>query len=56
MFATAAEWVSRLAVAHHVGQLQAELIKLGRYPLLVVDLCRIRNYADMRAAGPGTAW
>ncbi|MEV6138182.1 IS21-like element helper ATPase IstB [Nocardia sp. NPDC051990] len=36
-FATAAEWVSRLAEAHHGGRLQAELIKLGRYPLLVVD-------------------
>src|SRR5512132_2470385 len=36
-FATAAEWVARLAEAHHAGRLQAELIKLGRYPLLVVD-------------------
>jgi DNA replication protein DnaC len=36
-FATAAEWVARLAEAHHAGRLQAELIRLGRYPLLVVD-------------------
>jgi DNA replication protein DnaC len=36
-FATAAEWVARLADAHHAGRLQAELIRLGRYPLLVVD-------------------
>src|SRR5437773_12174059 len=36
-FATAAEWVARLAVAHHAGRLQTELTKLGRYPLLVVD-------------------
>lgn len=36
-FATASEWVSRLAEAHHAGRLQAELIKLGRYPLLVID-------------------
>jgi DNA replication protein DnaC len=36
-FATAAEWVVRLADAHHAGKLQAELIRLGRYPLLVVD-------------------
>jgi DNA replication protein DnaC len=36
-FATAAEWVSRLAEAHHTGRLQPELIRLGRYPLLVVD-------------------
>jgi DNA replication protein DnaC len=36
-FATAAEWVARLADAHHAGRLQAELIRLGRYPLLVID-------------------
>jgi DNA replication protein DnaC len=36
-FATAAEWVARLAEAHHAGRLQAELIKLARYPVLVVD-------------------
>jgi len=36
-FATAAEWVARLAEAHHAGRLQAELTKLGRYPLLVID-------------------
>jgi DNA replication protein DnaC len=37
MFATAAEWVARLADAHHAGRLQTELVRLGRYPLLVVD-------------------
>jgi DNA replication protein DnaC len=37
LFATAAEWVARLADAHHAGRLQSELIRLGRYPLLVVD-------------------
>jgi DNA replication protein DnaC len=37
LFATAAEWVARLADTHHAGRLQAELIRLGRYPLLVVD-------------------
>jgi DNA replication protein DnaC len=36
-FATAAEWVARLAEAHHAGRLQAELTKLARIPLLVVD-------------------
>jgi DNA replication protein DnaC len=36
-FATAAEWVSRLAEAHHAGRLQDELVKLGRIPLLIVD-------------------
>jgi DNA replication protein DnaC len=37
LFATAAEWVARLADAHHAGRLQPELIRLGRYPLLVID-------------------
>ncbi|HEX4103670.1 MAG TPA: IS21-like element helper ATPase IstB [Pseudonocardiaceae bacterium] len=36
-FATAAQWVDRLATAHHAGKLQAELTRLGRYPLIVVD-------------------
>jgi DNA replication protein DnaC len=36
-FATAADWVARLADAHHAGHLQAELVRLGRYPLIVVD-------------------
>ena len=37
LFATAAEWVARLADAHHAGRLQAELLRLGRYPLLVIN-------------------
>jgi hypothetical protein len=37
LFATAAEWVTRLADAHAAGRLQDELRRLGRYPLLVID-------------------
>jgi DNA replication protein DnaC len=37
LFATATEWVSRLAEAHHAGRLHEELRRLGRYPLLVID-------------------
>jgi DNA replication protein DnaC len=37
LFATASEWVDRLAGAHHAGTLQDELRRLGRYPLLVID-------------------
>jgi DNA replication protein DnaC len=37
LFATASDWVARLADAHHAGHLQAELARLSRYPLLVVD-------------------
>jgi DNA replication protein DnaC len=36
-FATAAGWVARLADAHNQGRLQPELVRLGRYPLLVID-------------------
>jgi DNA replication protein DnaC len=36
-FATAAQWVTQLAEAHQAGRLQQELIRLGRYPLLVID-------------------
>jgi DNA replication protein DnaC len=36
-FATAAQWVDRLAAAHHNGHLQDELVKLSRYPVIVVD-------------------
>ncbi|HEV8166141.1 MAG TPA: IS21-like element helper ATPase IstB, partial [Actinomycetota bacterium] len=36
-FATAAQWVDRPAGAHQQGRLHAELTRLGRYPLIVVD-------------------
>ena len=37
LFATAAQWVARLAEAHAAGRLQDELTRVGRYPLIVVD-------------------
>jgi DNA replication protein DnaC len=37
LFATAAQWVARLADAHAAGRLQDELVRVGRYPLVVVD-------------------
>jgi DNA replication protein DnaC len=37
LFATASQWVARLADAHSAGRLQTELVRLGRYPLLIVD-------------------
>jgi DNA replication protein DnaC len=37
LFATAAEWVDRLAAAHNAGRLHDELTRLGRYPLIVID-------------------
>ena len=36
-FATAAEWVARLGDAHSAGRLHAELTRLGRLPLLIID-------------------
>ncbi|MDQ4068878.1 MAG: IS21-like element helper ATPase IstB [Actinomycetota bacterium] len=36
-FATAAEWVARLAEAHAGGRLHEELRRLGRIPLVVID-------------------
>ena len=36
-FATAAEWVARLADAHAGGRLHDELTRLGRIPLIVID-------------------
>ena len=37
LFATASQWVDKLADTHSTGRLQAELARLSRYPLLVVD-------------------
>jgi DNA replication protein DnaC len=37
LFATASQWTGRLATAHATGKLQAELTRLARYPLLVID-------------------
>ena len=51
LFATASQWVDRLAAAHHAGRLQDELLRLGRYPCLVVDLCGHGDYAEAVAVG-----
>ena len=37
LFATATDWVTRLADAHHRGRLPAELVKLRRYNLIIID-------------------
>jgi hypothetical protein len=50
LFRTATEWVARLADAKHDGRLEDELAALRRIPLLIVDLCRYRDYADIVAA------
>ena len=37
LFASASEWIRRLSEAHQRGRLSAELTRLGRYPLIVID-------------------
>ena len=37
LFATAAAWTDKLTAAHRAGRLQAEIARLGRYPLIVID-------------------
>ena len=37
LFATATDWVTRLSDAHRLGRLPAELAKLRRYGLIIVD-------------------
>ncbi|GLZ52314.1 IS21-like element helper ATPase IstB [Actinomycetospora sp. NBRC 106378] len=37
LFDTASNWIARLGVAHHAGQLETELKKIRRYRLIIVD-------------------
>jgi len=37
LFDTASNWITRLATAHHTGQLETELKKIRRYKLIIVD-------------------
>ena len=37
LFDTASNWIVRLAGAHHAGQLEAELKKIRRYKLIIID-------------------
>ena len=47
LFATATDWVTRLTDAHRTGRLPHELTRLRRYGLIIVDLCRHRDYAEV---------
>ena len=55
LFDTASNWIARLAAAHHSGQLEVELKKIRRYKLIIIDLCRHRDYAELQAVRPGDA-
>ncbi|MBN9797336.1 AAA family ATPase [Pseudonocardia sp. UM4_GMWB1] len=37
LFNTAGNWITRLAAAHQAGQLEAELRKIRRYKLIIID-------------------
>ena len=37
LFDTASNWITRLATAHQAGQLEAELKKIRRYKLIIID-------------------
>ena len=37
LFDTASNWINRLAAAHHAGALEAELKKIRRYRLIIID-------------------
>jgi len=50
-FDSATAWITRLAEAHAHGRLVAELRRLNRYRVLVIDLCRARDYAEDRGGG-----
>jgi DNA replication protein DnaC len=49
LFDTANSWVTRLADAHQAGRLEAELKKIRRYKLIIIDLCRHRDDAEAQA-------
>jgi DNA replication protein DnaC len=49
LFATATDWVTRLTGTHRAGRLPHELARLRRYGLIIIDLCRHRDYAESRA-------
>jgi len=53
LFATATDWVTRLSDAHQAGRLARELTRLRRYGLIIVDLCRHRDYPDTAVNRPG---
>jgi hypothetical protein len=50
-FATATEWVARLLDAQRLGRVSAELRRLGRVPLVIVD--EVGLCADRRTTGSG---
>jgi DNA replication protein DnaC len=49
LFDTASNWITRLATAHQSGHLETELRKIRRYKLIIIDLCRHRDYAEAQA-------
>ncbi len=46
IFRSATQWVALLTEAQRNGDLEQELRRLDRYPVLICDLGRHRDYAD----------
>jgi DNA replication protein DnaC len=55
LFDTASNWIIRLAAAHQANRLEAELKKIRRYRLIIIDLCRDRDYAEVFSDLVGSA-
>src|SRR5215207_140217 len=53
LFDTANNWIIRLTEAHQAGRLEAELKKIRRYKLIIIDLCRHRDYAELGPLNAG---
>jgi DNA replication protein DnaC len=51
LFATATEWITRLGEAQRGGRLEAELKRLDRIPLLVIDEVGCAPRGAMRPGG-----
>ncbi|MET3172784.1 UNVERIFIED_ORG: chromosomal replication initiation ATPase DnaA [Arthrobacter sp. UYCu721] len=45
-FDTAIGWLHRLTEADSQGRLAAELKRIRKYKLIIIDLCRARDYAE----------
>ncbi len=55
LFATATDWVTRLTDAHRAGRLPAELARLRRYRLIIIDEVGYLPF-DTDAANLSSSW
>jgi DNA replication protein DnaC len=48
LFDTASNWIARLSTAHHANRLEAELKKIRRYKLIIIDEVRLHSVRSGR--------